>query len=169
MKTEGDRFMSFIRRYFRDQESIDDVYQNAWMRIWIKREQLRIEGKFRSWAFQILRSCIYTYIRKKNWGVELFFFDPDALPLTVSTQPSPYRQLACREWQLILNQEIQRMDQQTQEIFSLHFEGELNLREISEVLNLPLNSVKTKFRRSIQKLRKNLEALNISIEELNTL
>lgn len=169
MKAENGRVMSYIRRYVRDQESIDDIYQNAWMQIWINREQLRLESKFRSWAYQILRNCIFEFTRKKNWGIEMFFFDPDSLPVAIAAGPDPCQQSAKHEWRLILNQEIERLDKCAQEIFSLRLENELNLREISEVLNLPLNTVKSKFRRSVRKLRERLEAHNISVKELNIL
>lgn len=60
-----------------------------------------------------------------------------------------------------LYDEINRLDSETQTIIKLRFFEELTLKEIGEVLEINLNTVKAKLYRGLKQLRVNMQEVDV--------
>lgn len=120
----------------------EDVFQEVCLRPRKYQEQLRDPNYFQAWLFQIVRSAVIKLLKKSNWDVEVSFEENWNISIQEIDQSADPRQKAARmELAKILQEEIGSLKSNMQEMINLWFFAGLNLREISEVLNIPQGTV----------------------------
>ena len=163
MRIEGPQMHSFIRHYIHSPEFAEDVFQEAWSRIWLSREQLQSTQKYRSWQYQIVRRAIYDQTRSKLWKMQSSIFSENETNYKLIDEKPDPRTVAERSlWRKILSDVSSSLDNQSQEILSLRFETAMGLQEISDTLNIPIGTVATKLRRSLVTLKAKLKSQGIN-------
>lgn len=108
------------------------------------------KGKFKSFLYQIAaNTCID--MRRKKWQTEISFeelnVDPSYLDPTFEEIHANFT----------LKQLVRSLPEETQEIVLLRFGQDLSLREIGEVIGLPLRTVQSKLRSALKRLKKEFE------------
>ena len=119
-----------------------DAAQEAVIRAWERMETLRKPEYFETWLTRILINVCYDMLRARKNVVPL-----DAL----AEQPAP--EGADRE----LRAAIQKLERELRIVVVLHYMEGYKLREIADILELPLGTVKTRIMRAKKELREQLE------------
>ncbi len=72
----------FIAGFVKDQSAVQDILQDALLKIYIAYPNLKNKEKLTSWVYQITRNTIYDHFRKKQNDVPLFDLpnDPSEAP-----------------------------------------------------------------------------------------
>lgn len=108
------------------------------------------KGKFKSFLYQIAaNTCID--MRRKKWQTHLSF---EELKLDPSYEDTTFEEIHS---ELAIKQLVRSLPEETQEIVLLRFGQDLSLREIAEVVGLPLRTVQSKLRSSLKRLKKEFE------------
>ena len=132
-------------------EMAEDMTQDVFAQIWIKRERLAEVEKFDAWLFITARNLFYDRLRAKtfsgacdNYLID-YFEDQDA---------KPYHRLELKELEGIIHKAIYQLPPQQQTAFRLsRFQG-LSHEEIAHQMGISRQSVKSYMVRSIVTLRK---------------
>lgn len=157
LREEQTRMMRFILSYVHLPDHADDIYQEVWVEIWKRRETLRKPDRFLSWAYQITRRKIHSFLKDHNWRQHVALFGDDESHADIrDDSPGPAEIVEQAQWNAALNAEIARLDQQSQEILALRYSGDMKFREIAEVMNLPMGTVTVTAYRAMDKLQKGL-------------
>jgi RNA polymerase sigma factor (sigma-70 family) len=56
----------YLRRYFGDGPSTDDVMQQAWLNVWEERDEFEPGSRFAGWLFTIIRNCAFDELRRQG-------------------------------------------------------------------------------------------------------
>lgn len=108
------------------------------------------KGKFKSFLYQIAaNTCID--MRRKKWQTEISF---EELNVDPSYLDPTFEEIHAN---LTLKQLVRSLPEETQEIVLLRFGQDLSLREIGEVIGLPLRTVQSKLRSALKRLKKEFE------------
>lgn len=108
------------------------------------------QGKFKPFLYQIAaHTCID--MRRKKWLADVGY---EALPEETRYEESGFETV---DENLQMKQMVRNLPKEQQEIVILRYQQELTLREIAQVVNLPLRTVQSKLRSALKKLRKELE------------
>ena len=108
------------------------------------------KGKFKSFLYQIAaNTCID--MRRKKWQTHLSF---EELNLDPSYEDTTFEEIHS---ELAIKQLVRSLPEETQEIVLLRFGQDLSLREIAEVVGLPLRTVQSKLRSALKRLKKEFE------------
>lgn len=108
------------------------------------------KGKFKSFLYQIAaNTCID--MRRKKWQTEISF---EELNVDPSYLDPTFEEIHAN---LTLKQLVKSLPEETQEIVLLRFGQDLSLREIGEVIGLPLRTVQSKLRSALKRLKKEFE------------
>jgi len=147
------------------QSDAQDIYQEAFLKIYRKLSGFRFECSFTSWIYRIVTNLCLDHLRKirnrresgttemNREGKEY-----DLLNRISDNRPAhnPEQQLLRRELSEHLSCALQTLTPRERMVFELkHFEG-LRLRTVSEILNSSEGSVKTTLFRARAKLRSEL-------------
>jgi RNA polymerase sigma-70 factor (family 1) len=132
--------------------SAEDVVQEAFIRLWNHRKDLKLEGSFKALLFTLTRNAAIDERRRVARRVALAEkLDPPA------PGPSPLTETATSELRLIALKAVERLPERRREIFKLARTEGLSYKEISEVLGLSLQTVANQMSRALTTLHEELD------------
>jgi RNA polymerase sigma-70 factor (family 1) len=141
-------------RLMKSPEIAQDLTQEIFVRVWIKRSQLMTVLQFRPWLNAITRNMAVDYLRKKVAAPENeaymtgFFTD---------TAPSVEEQLALKQLEGAILQAVEQLSPQLKTAFMLsRFQG-LTHTEIAQHMNISPITSKSHLVRALALIRKYLE------------
>ena len=138
-----------------NREDAIDAIQDTFLRCWKHRSEFAKVQNSKAWIFRIAMN-IGKDIRKNAWNRKKKDMAEDDTFLTSREQTS--EELASEKEQIErLQTAIQNLDEKEKEIFLLRQNGGLTYEQIAEYLDMPTGTVKTRMRRAIEKLRKELK------------
>jgi RNA polymerase sigma-70 factor, ECF subfamily len=155
---------NFVLRYVREPAQAEDVTQETFLRLIKGAEAYQRQAKFTTWLFTIARNlCIDAARRGKHRKAASLDapIDDDAgvslLDLVPDGGPAVDRQAQSRELAVRLRAAIEALPDEQREIFLLREVADLQFNEIAAVVGCPENTVKSRMRYALEKLREALE------------
>lgn len=150
----------FARQYVHTPEDAEDITQDSFYKAWKYIKKYKTEKKFKPWLYTIARNTALDYLKKKKPAVfstldtvedTVPFSDTleDAEPL----QPEVFEQAELRTEMAAL---IDTLHPDHRSVLVLHYHEELTFEEISDILEKPMNTVKSWHRRALTKIREAL-------------
>jgi RNA polymerase sigma-70 factor (ECF subfamily) len=152
----GDLVYSTALRVLRDPHLAEDVSQEIFVRLWRKPQSYVAErGRFLTWLISVTRNRAVDEVRSRGRRQRHETASPEEqereLPASDSIDPALNAQLA--EQARIVRAALAELPPEQREIIELAYFGGLTQQEISERLDQPLGTVKTRIRLGMQKLR----------------
>ena len=154
------RIYELAYRFARHPEEAYDLSQEIFLKAFNALERFRGSSGFYTWLYKIAQNTCIDYTRRKSTWVELPFindFPSDDSWLHPSTAySSTTKFLENQELNNEINSAIDQLSPRQKQVFILrHYEG-LALRDIADVLDLKVGSVKAHLYNAIRKLRARL-------------
>jgi len=136
----------------------EEITQTVFWKVWNALPQFRGGASFSTWLYRLtLNACTDHYRREKKRRGDLSLDDPDLAPLR-DTAPSPEEILLQREEQAILRKALAELPEQHRVILVLREMDGLDYKEIAQVLDLEMGTVKSRLARARRALREKLLA-----------
>jgi RNA polymerase sigma-70 factor, ECF subfamily len=156
------RLYRYLLHLVRDQAEAEDLFQQTWVRVAEKISHFDPRRNFEPWLFALARNLAIDYLRRVRpqsldepaGGAESG--EPAAARLASEERPVTDR-IFERERASKLAGVLENLPVAYREVLTLRFQEEMKLEEIAEVLEVPLSTVKTRLRRSMDRLRQTLE------------
>ncbi|MDQ0157490.1 RNA polymerase sigma factor SigW [Robertmurraya andreesenii] len=156
-----DKVFQLCYRMLGNRHEAEDMAQEAFIRAYVNIASFNINLKFSTWLYRIATNLCIDRIRKKKPD---FYLDAEVSGtdgLTMYSQiPSdtalPEEEVESMELQDIIQREISRLPEKYRSVIVLKYIEELSLNEISEILDMPLGTVKTRIHRGREALRQQL-------------
>jgi len=145
----------FALRLSQDAAEAQDICQEVFLRIHQHRQNYQPSAKFCTWIFSITHNLCISRLRKKKWLVlwPRKKDEPDELMELENTDPSPQEVVSNNEFCGRLKECIQGLPFLQKEALLLREYQNLDYREIAEILNKSLGTVKTLIHRARQNLK----------------
>ncbi|MRG88358.1 RNA polymerase sigma factor SigW [Salinibacillus xinjiangensis] len=142
----------------------EDMAQEAFVRAYTNIHSFDEKRKFSTWLYRIATNLSIDRIRKKKPD---YFLDAEVKGtegLTMYSQlsdqnPLPDEEMESLELQSYIQKKILSLPEKYRSIITLRYVDDLSLQEISEVLDIPMGTVKTRIHRGREALRKKLRDL----------
>lgn len=139
----------------------EDVAQEAFIRAYVNIKSFNQDLKFSTWLFRIATNLCIDRIRKKkpDYYLDAEVSGTDGLTMysqLSSNAPLPENELESLELQETVQKEILKLPEKYRSVIVLKYIEELSLNEISEILDMPLGTVKTRIHRGREALRQQL-------------
>ncbi|MDQ0256048.1 RNA polymerase sigma-70 factor (ECF subfamily) [Evansella vedderi] len=139
-----------------------DVAQEAFIRAYVNLDSYDVNRKFSTWLFRIATNLAIDRIRKKKPDFHLEDQVAGTEDLTyysqlASDEELPEDQVVQLEMQEWIQDEIMILPPKYRSAIILKYMEDLSLKEISEILSLPVATVKTRIHRGREALRKRLK------------
>jgi len=145
---------SFIYKITQDKQSSEEVLQDVFMKIWNQKAKFdSSKGKMSTWLITISRNLAIDYIRKRKTTSYEYDEERD----NIKTDNVPESELITKEEAEQIKGCIDELDAKQQAIVYLFYFKGFNHKEISKTLEIPLGTVKSRLRLSIQHLKHKLK------------
>ncbi|MEH7009736.1 RNA polymerase sigma factor SigW [Neobacillus niacini] len=148
-------------RMLGNRHEAEDIAQEAFIRAYVNIKSFNQDLKFSTWLFRIATNLCIDRIRKKkpDYYLDAEVSGTDGLTMysqLASNSPLPEKELESLELQESVQKEILKLPEKYRSVIVLKYIEELSLNEISEILDLPLGTVKTRIHRGREALRQQL-------------
>lgn len=151
-------------RMLGNRHEAEDMAQEAFVRAYVNIHTFNIKLKFSTWLYRIATNLCIDRIRKKKPDYHLDAEVAGTEGLTMYSQIAadtvmPEEELESLELQDTVQKEILKLPEKYRTVIVLKYIEELSLKEISEILDLPIGTIKTRIHRGREALRKQLSNL----------
>jgi RNA polymerase sigma-70 factor (ECF subfamily) len=169
LRGDEDAFAEIVRRYSKplynlayrfagDLSEAYDLTQEVFLRVYKSLPGSRTDLPFKPWIYRIATNLCINWTKKRRKTV-LLLHDRDLNQNPVFEQiadqdPLPDELLERKDLQELLNSAISKLPLKYRSVVILRYGQQLSLKEIAEVLGLPMGTVKTHLLRAKAALRK---------------
>ena len=147
---------NFVRRFV-GEEYADDVAQETFVKVWKHINRFDEKRNFKVWLFTIARHVSIDWTRKKKLTPFSVFEDEDGTFDVEDASPLAMEIFQRKETAVALDKLLDELPLDRKTIILLHDSEMLPFAEIAEIVEKPMNTVKSQYRRAIMVLRKKVK------------
>lgn len=143
--------------YFRvsHKETAEDLTEDVFIKAYGKINSLSEVNSFEGWLYKIARNLIIDYYRQKQSTVDL-----QEIENTIVYEQNLINLLVLEEHQKTLLRFLKKLPEEQQMVIRLRFFEDLEIAEISEILNKSQGAIRVMQHRAITKLKELISTLN---------
>jgi RNA polymerase sigma-70 factor (ECF subfamily) len=153
----------YLRRYLGDAALADDVFQNTFLQVYVKMSSYEAGRPVRPWLYTIATHQAIDALRRsgRHQAVSLSQRPTDVLPgepddLSCALEckgPGPLEAADTEERRRAVRAAVDRLPDFLRQVVVLGYYQGLKYREIADILDIPLGTVKSRLHAALQKLQ----------------
>jgi len=154
----------YLARYLGDQTAAEDIFQNTFLQVHLKRGLFENGRPFRPWLYAIATHQAVDALRKAgrhptvslDQRISSARGDSETgnlIDLLISTTDNPLAGLQESERQQWVRDSIARLPDALRQTLILAYHQDLKYREIAEFLKIPVGTVKSRLHAALEKLQ----------------
>lgn len=156
-----DKVFQLCYRMLGNRHEAEDIAQEAFIRAYVNIHSYDLNKKFSTWLYRIATNLSIDRIRKKKPDYYLDAEIAGSEGLTMYSQVAadvalPEDELESMELQALIQSEILKLPEKYRSVIVLKYIEEFSLKEIGDILDLPVGTVKTRIHRGREALRHQL-------------
>lgn len=148
------RVCGYLRRLLRDGSEIEDIMTDTYFEVWRNANKFKKDSQVLTWILGISRNLAMNWLRRKKSSIVFLTLDDIKEQLVDELDMDA---VISRDRQIALNSALMKLTQQQREILSLVLLKDFSYDVISDVLRIPINTVKTRVFNAKRALRQRLE------------
>lgn len=153
-----DKVYQLCYRMLGNQHEAEDIAQEAFIRAYVNIHTFNQKLKFSTWLYRIATNLSIDRIRKKkpDYYLDAEIAGTDGLTMYSQVEADgllPEEEIEGLELQESIQKAILSLPDKYRSVIVLKYIDELSLKEISEILDLPIGTVKTRIHRGREALK----------------
>jgi len=152
---------SLAMRIFHNKEDAEDLVQSTFIRVFRTIHQYNGDSRFTTWLYRIVINLARDELRARGRKVPIINpggddednMDPVSFIVDHDPTRDPQAMLEHNETRRQLDYALAKLEPQFQLVLTLFFFEDLKYNDIADILNIPLNTVKSHIRRGKERLR----------------
>jgi RNA polymerase sigma-70 factor (ECF subfamily) len=148
----------FLMRSLGRRDQADDCFQEVWSRVINAAARYRPDARFSTWLLQIAHNLLIDRHRRQRpeQSLDAEQGEGPVIAALVESEATPERQLSDFERQRRLRQAIAALPAEQRHVVLLRLDQELSLEEIGQITGVGRETVKSRLRYAMDKLRESL-------------
>jgi RNA polymerase sigma-70 factor (ECF subfamily) len=146
----------FLLRSVRDPHRTDELFQETWSRVIAARARYQPQAKFTTWLLQIAHNLMIDGMRRQRPMAEGEEAEAALAAIATPEHEQPDHALSDFERRRNLQRAIEQLPDEQRVAITLRMEQELSLEEIAEVTGAGRETVKSRLRYAMNRLRETL-------------
>lgn len=148
------------RRFLSNQDNIEDVVQEVFIKAYQNIQSFDISRSFSSWIYRIAHNTFINSLKKHQRG-PLYVFDFDTIMAHPIYEDPTEKEREQKEMKVMLDKGLDQLSSDYKEIIILYYLEELSYKEISDILHIPIGTVGIRLKRAKVALQKICKKLGI--------
>lgn len=149
--------LSYLVGSLASRAEAEDVFQEVWLAVWVKRRTFDTTRRFRPWVFRIAANRCVDRLRRRHTHLNATAAVGD-LAATQETARMMHR-VETREMLEHVGRAIEQLPRNEREVVSLRVFASLGYAEISEILKVTESTARSTMSHALQALRRRLAPL----------
>ncbi|NLE01100.1 MAG: RNA polymerase sigma factor [Fibrobacter sp.] len=141
-----------VYRLLRSSDDVEDAVQQTFIEMYRSLPGYEGKSKFTTWLYRIAVNVSIQHLRKRKNG-SFADIDPEILPVNGETKDSIENQ----ELQNQISQALNSLPDKKRIVVVLHDIEERTMEEISEIIGVPLGTIKSRLFHGREEMRKKLQ------------
>lgn len=137
----------FVLSIVKSKDDADDVLQDTFLKIYSNAADYRAKGKPLAWIFTIARNAALSRLRERS--------RTDSFENSQS-EPIDFSSVENTEQRILLEMIFKNLADEEQQILMLHAVSGMKYREIASFMDIPLNTVLSKYHRAAKKIKERI-------------
>ncbi|MDD5067740.1 MAG: RNA polymerase sigma factor [bacterium] len=152
----NDRIFNYMKRflYFSPEDIVRELLAEVFIKVYLNIVHLKDLKSFKSWIYHIAHNICINHIKSQKDTVR---GGQEILEATADKRVDIEKELLDKEVREFLSEQIRHFDDQTREIVIFKFYQSLTYEEISELIHIPVRSIKYKMKVALEKLSTKLK------------
>ena len=147
----------FLRQWVREQDVLDDIVQESFIKAWKHLGRFDEEKSFSVWLLTIAKWTAFDALKKKK-ALPFSAFGADGendtrFDVADESAERPDERLDRELVADELQQALDTLPELYRSILVMHYREDLSLTEVAEVLEIPYNTIKSRHTRAVTALR----------------
>jgi len=143
----------FLVRQIGNQQYAEDVFQEVWSRIIRNRDKYQANAKFTTYLYHIARNCSIDHYRRMQKRDDDISEQDAAVPEAQAKDGDPVTTAETGELRFAIVGALRNLPDDQREAFLMKEESGLSLEEIATVTGVSRETVKSRLRYAVGKLR----------------
>ena len=153
----------YLRRYLGDSELAEDVFQNTFLQLYQKCSQYELGRPFRPWLYTIATHQAIDALRRNGRHQALSLDQHQAespegdvrtlLEMLEAQGPGPVDLVQSEERRERIRASVDQLPDFMRQVVVLAYSQGMKYRDIAEILNIPVGTVKTRLHAALLKLQ----------------
>jgi RNA polymerase sigma-70 factor (ECF subfamily) len=148
---------NFVCQLSGDFHVAEDLTQETFVKAWKNIKKFDRERSFKTWIFTIAKNTTYDYFKKKKTIPLSNFIDEEGnnrLDNISDGSILPDEILERKDIAIEMEKKLEEIPERYRIILTMRYKNDFSLLEISEILDIPYNTIKSGHQRALQSLRK---------------
>lgn len=157
-----DKLINFIFNYLGDIESSEDVVQETMIKLYQKKHYYKEIAKFSTWLYTIAKNLANTELRKRKQRKTTLlsqFSKDDKMYDLPSNDNEVGQEIQTEIVSKIIRQAVDQLSEKFKTVITLRDIQQLSYEDISEIIDVPIGTVKSRINRARLQLQVELKHL----------
>ncbi len=141
---------AFVHRILENEDDAYEVVQDTFFQIYKTIERVDVERKFSTYAFEIAKNTALSVLRKRKRTVSLEMAED------IEDDESLLERVSRADDAVSIRRTIEQLPEKYKSVITLYYFDDVSYEEISRILRLPVNTVRTHLKRAKSILKKEL-------------
>jgi len=160
VKRYKNQLLNFVYRFLGNAEEAEDLVQETFLRVYRNRKAYQKVAKFSTWIYTIAGNLAKTELRKRKrrkfFSISDLGYNEKDYDISDEAY-NPEKDVDGRMKEEIIHREIDDLSPKFREVILLRDVQQLSYEEISQIVNIPLGTVKSRVNRGRLKLQEKLK------------
>jgi RNA polymerase sigma-70 factor (ECF subfamily) len=159
----------YLRRYLGDESLAEDVFQNTFLQVHLKCKQYEVGRPVRPWLYTIATNQAIDALRRNQRHMNLRLEEPhspqsngettELLHLVECRMDGPLETLTAGERREQIRASVEALPELLRQVLILAYYQGMKYREIAEILDIPVGTVKSRLHAALAKLQESWASL----------
>jgi len=151
---------SLCYKLAKTKEDAEDIFQETWIKVFSSRHQLSYVENYKKWITTICVRTFYDFYRKKKrWKDRMLdlFHKEDGGEIEFANDVNISEELIQKVEAEMIREVIQLLNEKYKTVLVLYYYEQYSYKEMSEILNIPIGTVKYRLNYAKKQMREHLE------------
>lgn len=145
-----DFLLTLAMQLLNDSGAAEDVVQDVFVSLARSAETFRLRGRLRSYLATCVVNRARDRMRARKRRGSVVRMEDSAPPVS---EAAPDGRLLADERSRLVARALARLTEEQREVIALHLNGQLKMREIATLQDVPVTTVRGRYRHGIERLR----------------